>query len=376
MDKLIELLTLFVVALSVLLFFGPIVVILSIVEEIKIWGKRVIRLPNVGRNPIVRVTLAVVGIGIWLAVYIPLVSLAKQAVSTPDSAELPSPDIVQQSEQPTKTPITNAFLPTNTPTLFPVDTATFTPMPILTSTPISLSVEMVLVPAGTYRMGTSYWQGDDYDFAPGHNVYVSEFYIDKYEVTNAQYAECVSAGVCSPPVVSRSNTREHYYDNLDVYANYPVIFVSWEDAFVFCTWRGARLPTEAEWEKAAKWDFANQTAVLFPWGDEPPNPELVNYRGQDTEEVGVLAGGKSPAGAFDMAGNVYEWVYDFYDPNYYDNSPERDPLGPSSSPFGHVARGGAWSIEEPSGLWTFVRYYFPATERRNDLGFRCAKDAR
>lgn len=364
MDKLIELLTVFVVALSVLLFFGPIIVILSIVEEIKLWGRRVIRLPKVGQRPIVRVLLAVVGIGIWLAVYIPLVSLAKKSIDVPEAIVDSAPTL-----QATEEIAAVLASPTDTQVILPTDIVT----PLPTSPPFP-TVEMVIVPSGDFRMGTSYWSDADYDFAPGHKVYISEFYIDKYEVTNAQYAMCVTAEICSPPLAYSSNTREHYFDDLETYAEYPVIFVSWNDAFTFCEWREARLPTEAEWEKAAKWDYMNQKTVLHPWGEETPNLEWVNYRGQDTERVGMFAGGKSPVGAFEMAGNVYEWVYDFYAADYYQDSPERDPLGPNSSVLGHVVRGGAWSSEDQSDLWTFTRFYFSTTERRNDIGFRCASD--
>jgi len=194
---------------------------------------------------------------------------------------------------------------------------------------------LVLVPAGEFQMGCDPEHNGGFDCQqqalPLHTVYLDDYYIDKYEVTNAQYAECVNAGVCESSYLS-----ENYNDQ--TYTNYPVIGIAFEDAQTYCTWLGKRLPTEAEWEKAAR----GTQVKAFPWGDEMPNCTLANYGGFDgiscspelgywgsPAEVGSHPDGVSPYGVHDMAGNVSEWVSDYFGANYYLNSPYKNPQGPT-----------------------------------------------
>jgi formylglycine-generating enzyme required for sulfatase activity len=203
-------------------------------------------------------------------------------------------------------------------------------------------MEMVCVPAGEFLMGST--DDDPYaedDEKPQHAVYLDAFWIDKYEVTNAQYRACVKAGACEEP-------RPCDIDDYNA-PEQPVVCVSWDDAQDYAAWAGGRLPTEAEWEKAAR----GTDGRIYPWGNSPPDCNKANYGdcAGKTLPVGSHPDGASPYGALDMAGNVWEWVADWYDPDYYSQSPGRSPQGPESGDF-RVLRGGAF---------------------RNDLrGVRCA----
>jgi formylglycine-generating enzyme required for sulfatase activity len=202
---------------------------------------------------------------------------------------------------------------------------------------------MVYIPAGEFIMGSD--EGDS-DERPVHTVYLDAFHIDRTEVANAQYQACVEAGACDAP----SNTT--YYDNSN-YAQHPVVHVSWDDADAYCRWAGKRLPTEAEWEKAARGTDGRR----YPWGNSEPDCNKANYNDCVglTTEVGSYPAGASLYGVLDMAGNVWEWVADWYDPGYYSQSPTRNPPGPDSGEL-RVLRGGSWYRSTPSGIRCALRY--------------------
>jgi eukaryotic-like serine/threonine-protein kinase len=311
--------------------------------------------------------------------------IASEAIPTPTLPPLPSPTW----DNPT------------------VSTPTFTQTsPSPSSTPNGLfaitdnyGVPMVLVPAGSFEMGGDIdqalaecqklyiggncertWFEDE---EPIHNVMLDDYYIDKYEVTNSRYAECVNAGVCDQPDFRDSYTRDSYFGD-SRYDQYPVIYMSWSNANTYCKWRGARLPTEAEWEKAAR----GIDGRLYPWGSKFIG-ELLNFCDKkcefdyanksyddgysDTAPVGSYPDGASPYGALDMVGNVWEWVADWYDEDYYAYSPHENPIGPAAGEY-RVVRGGSWCY---SGYYAHSSFRGRREPDRAMYfnGFRCARDA-
>jgi eukaryotic-like serine/threonine-protein kinase len=205
---------------------------------------------------------------------------------------------------------------------------------------------------------------------PPHTVYLDAFWIDQTEVTNAMYTKCVQAGQCEPPTAPKSYTRDSYYDNSQ-FKKFPVVLVAWGDAEAYCAWSDRRLPTEAEWEKAAR----GEDARAYPWGNDFPSNDLLNFRDfiGDTTVVGKYPNGASPYDALDMAGNVWEWVADWYDGTYYATSPLSNPPGPDSGTE-RVLRGGGFGSRIYTYRSTF-RYIGAPAETYAWVGFRCAMSA-
>lgn len=245
---------------------------------------------------------------------------------------------------------------------------------ISTKTADERSVKMVFVPAGEFSMGS---ETGDADESPIHTVYLDAFYIDMYEVTNARYRFCVDAGACLPPTMDGSHTRASYYGN-PAFDDFPVMYISWEMAQAYCDWRGTKLPSEAQWEKAAR----GTDGRTYPWG-EGIDCQRANYYQQvgadfiacigDTSRVGSYESGQSPYGAYDMTGNVWEWVADWYGDTYYQESPSSNPPGPESGR-ARVVRGGAWQFSDYS-LRASRRYWFSPSNALENVGFRCARGA-
>jgi formylglycine-generating enzyme required for sulfatase activity len=224
-------------------------------------------------------------------------------------------------------------------------------------------IDWVDVPAGEFLMGSDPEVDLDAEGheMPQHMVYVGAFRISKYEITNAQYAQCVRSTVCSEP------EELAYYEDTD-YANHPVVYVSWHDAKTFCTWMGGRLPTEAEWEYAAR----GPDGRIYPWGNDPPTCARAQFGECErrTVPVGSRSYGVSWCGAEDMAGNVWEWVNDWYDGDYYDVSPDSNPPGPDGGDY-KVLRGGSFD-SDPYYVRAANRNLNVPVYRNYYFGFRCA----
>ena len=234
------------------------------------------------------------------------------------------------------------------------------------------TIKMVPVPAGPFQMGCNEAvDGDcDSDELPYHEVTLDAYEIDETEVTVAAYAACVQAGACAEPDTGYNGCNWGAADR----AEHPVNCVDWGQAGAYCAWAGKRLPTEAEWEKAARGTDGRR----YPWGNATASCDFaVMYDGGvgcgtgTTWPVGSKPAGASPCGALDMAGNVWEWVADRYDSGYYASSPETNPQGPSSGS-DRVGRGGGFGYDA-AALRVSNRDYAPPGYAGGGLGFRCAR---
>jgi formylglycine-generating enzyme required for sulfatase activity len=242
----------------------------------------------------------------------------------------------------------------------------------------------VYVPAGDFVMGSV---EDDFmvtaDELPQHRVYLDAFWIDQTEVTNAMFAAFLNevgnqedggnawmnVHITDPKIVQEGELWQPKAG----YENHPVVQVTWYGAQAYCDWAGRRLPTEAEWEKAAR----GTEGQTYPWGDADPTCDLTNYDGwcwvRHTTPVGSYPEGQSPYGALDMSGNVWELVADYYAADYYADSPERNPTGPATGEL-HVARGGSFYMHQVNVRAAIRASYVPASSSTN-VGFRCALSA-
>jgi len=271
----------------------------------------------------------------------------------PDATVTASPTKTATSEPLTFTSV--PFTSTPQPTETPIPTPTLG----IGSTQVSKKDGMtsLYVPAGEFTMGSD--SSDQSDEKPQRQVTLPAFWIDQTEVTNAMYAKCVDAGNCAAP-----SNLDHFSNSS--YANHPVVYVDWNKANAYCSWADRRLPTEAEWEKAAR----GTEAFTYPWG-EGIDCNKANYSGcvNTTSPVKNYPNGVSPYGAYDMAGNAWEWVSSLYKPYPYDVNDGREDLSSSDD---RVLRGGSWNFND-----TYVRSAF---RDRNDptntnifFGFRCAR---
>ena len=225
---------------------------------------------------------------------------------------------------------------------------------------------MVQIPAGSFAMGNN--RGSAEDEAPEHQVELASFWMDKNEVSTAEYGACVEAGACAP-AGQFANCNGPLTDRGD----HPINCVDWTQANAYCQWAGKRLPSEAEWEKAARGTDKRK----YPWGEASPSSGRLNYNSNagGTQPVGSHPTGASPYGLFDMAGNVLEWTADYYAADYYATSPSQDPQGPGPPAEGdfRVVRSSSWNTGDVRALTTTVRNNFPATTSDPALGFRCAR---
>jgi formylglycine-generating enzyme required for sulfatase activity len=285
---------------------------------------------------------------------------SEQAKPTEVGGPTPTPIPILPTNTPMPPPPTPTPRPTSTPAPTPTGAIAGTaaaPAPTKAPQP---EVEMVAIPAGSFTMGSD---KDSPDAAPAHQVDLPAYSIDKFEVTNADFAKFVEAtGYKTDAEKSGEKGWVAYAEGKD---NHPVVKVSWNDAKAFCEWMGKRLPTEAEWEKAAR----GTDGRTYPWGNDwdpkKANGKEAGLRG--TAAAGSFGAGASPYGAMDMAGNVWEWTADWFQP-YPGNKTENPYYGEKYK----VTRGGAW-FEEAAQLTTFNRNATSSTAANDDLGFRCAK---
>ncbi len=242
----------------------------------------------------------------------------------------------------------------------------YLPSPLPTQHRIAASDGMlqIYVPAGEFAMGTDHLKF--IGSTPEHKVYLRAFWIDQTAVTNAMYAGCVAAGACTY-LYARPGYNPGYSNPL--HRDSPVTFVSWDEARLYCAWAGRRLPTEAEWEKAAR----GTQALFYPWGSAPPDISLLNFGNYIGGTVSVYRypRGASPYGVLQLEGNIRQWTQDWFDPNYYSVSPYMDPQGPASG-LHKVLRGASYSDNERQVL-AFIRFDHTPTSRGANRGFRCVQ---
>jgi formylglycine-generating enzyme required for sulfatase activity len=324
------------------------------------------------KTPIPRWALGLAGVSV-------LVVIALIAILSSDT-----PQAVAEDPATTFTlqPATESS--TNVPSPAPSQAPSETALPALgvgsTMDSPTDGMRLMYVPESEFNMGAGAGDPDASNTEkPQHTVILDPFRIDQTEVTNRMYRQCVNAGACPAPA------RSMEFDDPNM-IDHPVVWVDWQAAATYCTWAGRRLPTEAEWEKAAR----GTDGRTFPWGSFPIAGHLVNFADRNLDEdwadpsiddgheysapVGSYPAGASPYGALDMAGNVWEWVNDWFDPAYYLDSVTNNPDGPFSSPTGtHSVRGGSF-LSNARNLRAAYRYGYSPNTAAADLGFRCASN--
>lgn len=331
--------------------------------------------------------------------------IAPTATNTIAATEtsLPSPT-ASSTSTPTPTS-TSTETPTPSPTATSTPTATPTPYPMEIDVP---GGSMLRIPGGTFYMGataaglakecSAFRDGCQSDWfsasEPIHAVLLRSYYIDAHEVTNAAYVEFLNQNgndcleqQCVDLAQSSLEQDGSTFAIDETQSQYPVTGATWYGAQAFCTWRDGRLPTEAEWEKAAAWDDKTTTARQYPWGDvfdgrlvnscdgscdEPQANEAFDDGFATLAPVASFPGGRSAFGLYDMAGNIWEWVSDWYDPDYYQVSAEANPAGAKEGK-DKVVRGGSW-FDTGNFMATTIRFPSPPANADRTIGFRCAAD--
>ena len=332
------------------------------------------RLPSRTRRRLPpRTALALVVGGLFLLAFVAFLVVTNLTPPEP----VAGPQATQTLQSAVAAALTE-FAPSPTPSPEPTIPPTATPQPFITGT----GSRMIYLPGGEFTLGND--ESEENDEKPAVRVQIDSFFIDETEVTNAAYAQCVDAGVCPRPDRAGATYHPSYFGD-PAFNDYPVINVSWFDAEAFCQWREARLPSEAEWEYAASFDPQEGIKYLHPWGDVFDGERLnfcdVNCRRDgpdavwddgfnDTAPVGSYPDGRSPAGVYDMLGNVMEWVGDWYDFNAYDAIADTNPRGPTEGDFKSL-RGGSW-LSPSAELNVSARGNFEPTVSQANLGFRCA----
>ncbi len=296
------------------------------------------------------------------------------------SSAAPAPFVESTSlPSPTTAPITAPSTTTN----FIPPTATLTTEVQTFRTSAIDGMPQVYIPTGILHMGGYDIRAAQDEF-PAHDVALDAYWMDQLEVTNAMYALCVTAGACGLPR-NLGTARKAEYFNSPEFKDHPVIYVTWGQAKTYCEWASRRLPSEAEWERAARGDDFR----TFPWGEDKADHRFANFNMlvTDTSRVGSYAMGASPFGIMDMAGNVAEWTNDYYDFDFYLTTPLDNPTGPSSSSsLNRVVRGGSLGDAEinirvskrssvrGSNLSAVPGSDLYLGEFSPRIGFRCAED--
>lgn len=241
-------------------------------------------------------------------------------------------------------------------------------------------MKMILVPSGSFMMGSN--AGGEFE-APSHRVYINDFWMDSTPVTNQQYLRFVeeSGYITEAEVIGHAwgyeneeyclipglSWRKYCVSGRE---DHPVVLITWNDAQAYAKWAGKRLPTEAEWEKAAQ---SGSTEPLYPWGNQTPDGTQCNFARNPEDFPPTTSVWQFPPnnyGLYDMVGNVWQWCSDYYSERYYSTSPMQNPIGPNHGEL-RVRRGGSWNVIQPFRLRTANRGAVPATLAAPNLGFRC-----